>query len=282
MPHAEVGSQEHVGIAEAAHRDVRRRPRPDPRRSSKCGRRRVALGAGVDARPRRSRRSRDGSRARLDRGARASPQRVQRRVGDVGGFGNRWVRPPSGTASGVAVRGDEAAREGACRGERHLLAEHGPHRELEAVDRARARAGRGALATSGPRRRSAPSCSCDGLRVGVEVEQPAAALHRGGEIAKVVEPQRGSGRDRPRASARRRRRRAAGAACGGRSSPSTSSMPGTARAPRKSSDGVAVERRAARQPQTRSHRRRPSRSRPRRAARSSRRRRARRPRGSCR
>jgi hypothetical protein len=48
MPHTEVGSQEHVRIAEAAHRDVRRRPRPDSADVEKCGRRRDALGAGVD------------------------------------------------------------------------------------------------------------------------------------------------------------------------------------------------------------------------------------------
>ena len=37
----------------------------------------------------------------------------------------------------LAGRGDEPARERARRGERHLLAEHGPHRELAAVDRPR-------------------------------------------------------------------------------------------------------------------------------------------------
>ncbi len=48
------------------------------------------------------------------------------------------------------------------------------------------------MATSRPRSRSSPSCSAIGLRVGVEVEQTTATLHRGGEIPKVFETKHGA------------------------------------------------------------------------------------------
>ena len=89
-----------------------------------------------------------------------------------------------GVVDRLAVGHDEPGRVGAGRRRRDLLAEHRPHGELGAVDRARhpaARRGR----DQRREQRVGGELVVDGDRVGVEVQQAAAAAGRGRQVAQV-------------------------------------------------------------------------------------------------
>lgn len=91
-----------------------------------------------------------------------------------------------GVVQGFAVRGDQAGRVGAGGGRGHLLAEHGADGELGLVDRARHPAARAPLDQRGEQRVGAEPL-VDGDRVGVQVEQAAAAADGHGQVAQVAQ-----------------------------------------------------------------------------------------------
>ncbi len=95
---------------------------------------------------------------------------------------------PSGTESGSPC--SAASRPASVRAAATdtCWPEHRPHRELVRIDVARhTQAGMGA----NERREQPVACErvSDGERIGVEVEQAPAALHGGGEVAQVLEPE---------------------------------------------------------------------------------------------
>ncbi len=97
-------------------------------------------------------------------------------------------RAPTTPSQRLPQRAREARGGGARGGDGDLLAEHGAHGELGAVHGAgQAQPGRGA------HERREQRIAGEVLRgrsgVGVEVEQPPAALHRGREVAQVGQAQ---------------------------------------------------------------------------------------------
>ena len=184
---AEVTSDERIGIAERAHRDVRGGPRADPREGEQCPLRGGAVGARVERHA-----------AIRERGGEA-----EQRCGP-----GTWHGKGRGVHGRDRGRGREAVGEAAVRGwerlaervhhapgeragarDRHLLAEHGADRELGTVDVAwDPDAGGGVDEVGDPR--VAKEVLVDGDRVGIEVEQAPAALDRRSEVGDVGEAQR--------------------------------------------------------------------------------------------
>ena len=113
-----------------------------------------------------------------------------------------WRRALITVIRAAAVAAGEAGEDGAGAGDGDLLADDRPYGHLEAVDGARHAYPRllrdrdGERRVRGERARRRP-------RVGVQVEQPAAARHRGREVAHVGQPQRRRPRGPVAASARR-------------------------------------------------------------------------------
>ena len=106
-------------------------------------------------------------------------------MGEVDGTGGRVPRNP---VQRLPEREREARGGGARGGDGDLLAEHRAHGELGAVD------GPGETQPGGgAHERREQRVAGEVLRgrggVGVEVEQPPAALHGGGEVAQVREAQ---------------------------------------------------------------------------------------------
>ena len=124
---------------------------------------------------------------------------------------------------------DEPARERARGRERDLLAEDRAHRGLGRVDVPGARRP-GRAATSGASTGSDGEDGGGGGRVGVEVEQVAAAGLGGGEVGRIVEREDGLHVVGAPARASRPRGRRAGRACGGTTPSLSASTPGTRRA----------------------------------------------------
>jgi hypothetical protein len=87
----------------------------------------------------------------------------------------------------LTIGGDEAARE--CRGalQGDLLAKHRANRELMSVD-VPSDSAPGDLADQGADQRVGAQGVGDRLRVGVEVEERARAMHRCAQVAQVLEP----------------------------------------------------------------------------------------------
>ena len=153
VAHAEVGRHEHVGVAERAHRDVLRGPRPDAGQLLQCRRQLVPVGAGVESiAP-----SAIAAHAATSDRPRARGHRQRRRVEA------RPVAAADGNSSAaLSVRhhrraaGSRIADRGASRpatvgrpGDRHLLADDRPHEELGAVDDARRAQARAACGRAG-------------------------------------------------------------------------------------------------------------------------------------
>ena len=182
--------------------------------------------------------------------ARQSPTSARPRARGIGSPPGRPRRasPASGTdavsrrragATGAVAR-RQPAGDGARARHRHLLAEHGPHGDLVAVDVAGHPQAR-ALAHQRGQQRVRAELVVDRDRVAVGVEQPAAALDGGGDVAQVLE---GEGRQHERrlprlvgspSRAGPCRCRGAARACV-RTSPSPAfSTPGTARRARNAS-----------------------------------------------
>ena len=250
---------ERVAHAEVARRGTRRgragRASPrTPRSTARC--RAARAGAGAPPRGRRRRRADSSPRASAAGEAeqRAPPRAGHRQLLGVGlrerGGRREQVRDAAERAlERLAVRGDQPAGERGGARQRDLLAEHGAHRQLVAVDVARRRGARAPRARAGRAAASRAERLGHGVRVGVEVEQRPAALHRGAEVAQVVEPEARrdvpvAGRSsttpgavrQPQAAPVARRRR-------------PPRRPGTARAAEERDQPVRVERRAVRQPQ---------------------------------
>ena len=171
-----------------------------PMQRASCGRRHRQLRRG------RARRSRRRS------GMHASGRRPARRA---------VRRSPATSRAGERPGADDG----------HLLAEHGAHGELGRRRREPASAGRACRDERGERRIGAEH-RVDGDGIGVEVEQPPAALHRGLQVAPVVEAQLAldvAGRAARSATVPCR---AAGVSTREYVVPSHASTPGTARTPR--------------------------------------------------
>ena len=101
-------------------------------------------------------------------------------------MGKRCVTEPTATGRGSPAACDQPARHGARPGDRDLLADHGADGELEAVGGARHAAAR-VSPHHGTDQRVVAQRLPDGDRVGVEVEQLAAARHRRVQVAQVRE-----------------------------------------------------------------------------------------------
>ena len=110
--------------------------------------------------------------------------------------------PPRGTAAGPMIAAligqrpspspTSAARRPATvarPGHRHLLPDDRPHHQLGPVDAAR-RAQPRPLRDERAEQRVGAQLAVDRHRIGVEVEQSAASLHRGLQIGERIEPQR--------------------------------------------------------------------------------------------
>src|SRR5690606_19812649 len=91
-----------------------------------------------------------------------------------------------GVVDRFAVGGDQTGGVGAGGGRGDLLAEDGADRELRRVDRARHPAA-GGLVHEGREDGVRAQVAVDGDRVGVQVEQAAAAADGDGQVAQVAE-----------------------------------------------------------------------------------------------
>ena len=179
----------------------------------------LPIGAGVE----RDRTVGDGRREPGDR-ATTRPRHRQRagiERGESIGRREHVGEPVVGNGQQVTGRLDDAGGDGAGAGDRHLLADHAAHRDLERVDGARG-ASPWRLGDERLEDRIVTEHGIDGDRVGVEVEEPAETLDGRGQIAPVGERQLGANirltglehrdavpvRQRERAVVSRRRRRA--------------------------------------------------------------------------
>ena len=237
-----------------------RRTRPSTGRCRAARADRGALARGPHLRPSSTRPSRSA--------AHSGAQRRSRRAGiastssSAGGArrprsGKTCVSDPSGRGQRLAVALHDA-RSMRTRGrDRDLLAEHGAHDDLRAVDAA----GHAQPRARGDERREqrvARQHGGDRDGIGVQVEQPAAARDGDAEVAHVARGAARSARSRRRATARRSRCRAAGAACGGRRPPAvTSSTPEMARVAKNCDQRLDLESARGREGAGRSSRRRP-------------------------
>ena len=186
----EIGAEHHVGMAEAAHEDVVGRPRADPAELEQSGpgvfwvgthvERHVAFGDGVCGTP--------------DRGApgHGIRERVVGRRSD--GIGTREHTLESvpfvdhGAWDLDADGVDEVPGDGACAGNRDLLADDRPNERLERIDAAR-RSATGHRSDERAERWIGARCSVDRFGVGIEVEQPSYSLDGGREIRPVLDAQ---------------------------------------------------------------------------------------------
>lgn len=100
--------------------------------------------------------------------------------------GTEMVSPPAGSTIGVALIVHEPAQIGAGGPSGYLAAEHRAHRELCLVDGAGHPPSRCPVQHGGQQGVGGEGL-VDCQRVGVQVEQPAAAGDRGGQIPQVVQ-----------------------------------------------------------------------------------------------
>jgi acrylyl-CoA reductase (NADPH) len=186
VAHAEVIDEEDVAVAEGTHRDVAGGPRPDARKRHERASCVTAVGAGVEPQLAGGQRAAQADERAGPRARHRQPPRIQggERVRRREQGGHRAAR----AREALAVLGDQPAGGGARRRNRHLLAEHRAHRQLGAIDASRNPQARGSRHERADERIAA-QVRGDGGGVGVEVQQPAAALHRRGLVARVVEPQ---------------------------------------------------------------------------------------------
>jgi hypothetical protein len=176
---AEVRCRERVGVAECAHRHGRDGPRADARQPPQHVQRLHAVGPGGE----RSRSPRSRAAATEQRGGPPARHGQRGRIqGRERGGGREG--PPEGAAlvdergrQRVAQGGHEAAGDRPGGPGRDLLAEHDAQRELAPVDAARHAPAGGGL-HGGAQERIVGERGVDGHRVGVQVEQPAAARDR--------------------------------------------------------------------------------------------------------
>ena len=119
---------------------------------------------------------------------RGMPSRAGSASAIAAGSGKRWVRAPSGAASGVPKRSTRRPVTVRAPGDRHLLADDRAQRELPAVAvpgdaQARPRAYERAQDVVLAEQRG----DADGVRV--EIQQPPRARRRRREVAQVVQAQ---------------------------------------------------------------------------------------------
>ena len=180
----EIGVEEHVGIAEASHDGVAGGPLTDAGKRHEALHELLPIGAGVE----RDRTVGDGRREPGDR-ATARPRHRQRagiERGESIGRREHVGEPVVGDGQQVTGCLDDAGGDGAGAGDRHLLADHAAHRDLERVDGARG-ASPWRLGDERLEDRIVTENGIDGDRVGVEVEEPAETLDGRGQIAPVGE-----------------------------------------------------------------------------------------------
>ncbi len=183
----EIAAREGVRVA-GPHQDVGHRPRAHAGqlREPRCGFLRV--GPGVQVQPPGCARRRQRAQRRLPGGG--EPEAGQIGGGEVGRPGEQHRQRPGRPGGGVqpgAVAGGQPPRQGAGRRDRHLLADHRAHRQLEAV----IRAGHPQAGTRRDQRRErlvGGQRGGDRLRVGVEVEKLPAPGHHLADAAQADEP----------------------------------------------------------------------------------------------
>ena len=177
--------QEGVGVAEGAHRDDLDRPGAEAGQGERAGRGPASQSLST---PRCERavgecadQGGEGGAAGAGHGQGLGVEAGQRLGGreEVG-------EAALGVVDRLAVRGDQPGRVGAGRGRGDLLAEHRPYGELRRVDGARHPAAR-RLVDQRREQRVGAQLVVDGDRVGVQVEHPAAAADRDGQVAQVGE-----------------------------------------------------------------------------------------------
>ena len=176
--------------------------------------------------------------------------------GDAPRVGKTCVSDPSGAGQRLAVALHDARGVRARGRDRDLLAEHGAHDDLRAVDAAR-HAQPGARGDERREQRVAREHRGDRDGVGVEVEQPAAARDGDAEVAHVGEAQRAlhaavAGRELDDRGAVR-----AGAACAGRRPPPSPPRRRRSRASRRTRTALRPRSARGREGGARSCRRRP-------------------------
>ena len=134
-----------------------------------------------------------------------------RALASTAGDGNSWVRPPAGSVTGSPYAA--ASRPAWVRAAAVDTCWPSTARTANsAASTVRGTRRPGALATSGASTGSADSSVADRHRVGVQVEQPAAAADRGGQVAQVGQGQLAADVLGP--GPQRHDRRARGAAAG--------------------------------------------------------------------
>ena len=184
-PQAQVARRKRVRFPEGAHRNVVRRPLADPRNRDEPRDRVVEIerriesqrsvdDGGSERANRRRTRARDADPPEIGVGEHVRRRKEMREAG-----ARRRDRRPE--------RAGEPPRERRRAGDRDLLAEHGAHRELESVPRARhAHAG---TRVDGGTQLGAPSqLTGDTQRIGGEVEETPRALDDLNEIVVIGEP----------------------------------------------------------------------------------------------
>ncbi len=183
--HPEVGDGEGVRIAEGTHRDHLHRPGADAAQGRQPRPCLVALGAGRQVHPARGQRLSQTRQGRLP--GRGEGERARRQVHQ-----RPRLREQMGqsAADRIGNRLTEAlhqpGRVGARRRRGDLLPQHGAERELVAVHGARHPASRRPRHERGQHRVGREGV-VHGDRVGVQVEEAAAATQGGGQIARVAE-----------------------------------------------------------------------------------------------
>src|SRR3989441_1119417 len=173
-PEPQVGRREGVGLAEGAHRDVVRRPRADAEHGGEARDRVLEPARGVEhelSARHGAGKPADG-RGPATREADRGEVRVGERLGPREEMREAVLRPVVRSTEGAYETPGERGRAAY----RHLLAEHGAHRQLEGVPRP----GHAQPGAAGDERRQlgAPrEVVRDPYRVGVEVEEAPRALH---------------------------------------------------------------------------------------------------------
>ena len=187
FPQPDVADREGIRVAEGAHRNHLEGPGTDPRQGGQDGPRLGPVGPGAEV----QRAGGEGGGER-DQGGAAGGGHAQAggiEPGDGGGRREQVTKAALWVLEGLTGEVDEASGERLGSAGAALLADHDPQGELGTVDGAR---------HAPPRARDHEGTEgfvraeglVDGDRVGVEVEEPAAALDGGGQVTQIGQPER--------------------------------------------------------------------------------------------
>ena len=217
MTHAQIGGQEGIRVAQRPHGDVLRGPGADARQGEQPGPRFVSVGARVEHQVAARQRLRESEQSAAARGGHRQLGGVD--AGQGRGRGERARHGADRPRHRRSVVAHQPAGQRGGAGQRHLLAEHGSHRQLVGVDVAGHPPSGRLCGTAGrePGPHPAPRPPREGRNPGRGVTCSAGPRRRGraGPRARVV-PARAR---RPDAARPSRRREAAGGCAGRRPRP---------------------------------------------------------------